>query len=949
MNRFSSFARNEKGAVPLLILIAVVGVIGVLAVASFAPFRNSILSALYPKNASFAAGIFNENFESGNLNSWDSKIVETNGVIEPSTSAAFEGQYGLHVKTAVNDDVRITKNIPSTSELYTRIRFRRLTDFPPTESSRKIVSNGAASLRFRTQTEYQNRMFLDGGTAGSVDTNFSPEINRWYCLELYTLADPRNGSMKAFVDGQLVASKDNISFASPMNSVWVGSDGLETSSLIEYDIDDIALNDANQIGCGATQAPTGPKRSSGAPSGYINQYTTSTSISMKTEVAASCKYAPTAGVEFAAMTNNLSSSDGLTHVASVSGLSAPNTYQYFVRCKDNQTGQINNDDYKIRFTLAIDDTEVKPIELVANYEAISVYAPFNGDQNANNSASFMYRKQGESNWRNGVPMTVDRRITVLGISGANPFVNQYRASIFGLQPNTSYEVQVVFIDPEGTRNTNPITQMVTTRNDNPPLGTVIETPSTTNLVISQSGTPDNWRSYIPPAGQTSNISGTVTINADYIRIKGFQFNPGIIVIGKSASNIIIEDNTFNIYVHPVIREGGDYTGTSATSENITIQRNSFIKPVDSTAKGTRFVNFVNNTKGGHIIRKNTFKDLSGAPRVAGEYWDCLGGAPNFSITGFVYRDSDINDNYFEGCNDDQVESDGANMNVRIWNNRFTAGANGLQVISVDPTMLGPLYVVRNVSYGNYKANFVKLGSDSTGQINFYHNTHYIPDSTTELKGQGFSYANRGIENIVSRNNIMQVRRYVIELTDGGATHSFDYDNLFTTNADGTVRFAKWDNNSYDTFSKFKALGQEKNGYSYDLVNDRINGFIDPAKYDLRLLSTSTLLDKGKVIDGINSADSPWPYTGSGPDIGAFELAGSAASIAPSSFPAASVIKKLGDIVSPHDKVDIFDYNQLLTDFGKTGSGLVSDIDTSAGSLNKIDIFDYNLLMTNFGK
>ena len=50
----------------------------------------------------------------------------------------------------------------------------------------------------------------------------------------------------------------------------------------------------------------------------------------------------------------------------------------------------------------------------------------------------------------------------------------------------------------------------------------------------------------------------------------------------------------------------------------------------------------------------------------------------------------------------------------------------------------------------------------------------------------------------------------------------------------------------------------------------------------------------------------------------------------------------------HDgKVDIFDYNPLVADFGKTGTpGFVpADIDKNG----KIDIFDYNILVANFGK
>jgi hypothetical protein len=132
---------------------------------------------------------------------------------------------------------------------------------------------------------------------------------------------------------------------------------------------------------------------------------------------------------------------------------------------------------------------------------------------------------------------------------------------------------------------------------------------------------------------------------------------------------------------------------------------------------------------------------------------------------------------------------------------------------------------------------------------------------------------------------MQANRYVIELTDGGATNTFDYDNLFTTDP---TRFAKWDGNTNNsnTFTKFQTIiqqvngygdnisaqgiGQEKNGYNFDMVTDRVNGFVSPASNDLRLLSTSTLIDKGLVIDGINNADSAWPYKGNGPDIGMYE-------------------------------------------------------------------------------
>ncbi len=51
----------------------------------------------------------------------------------------------------------------------------------------------------------------------------------------------------------------------------------------------------------------------------------------------------------------------------------------------------------------------------------------------------------------------------------------------------------------------------------------------------------------------------------------------------------------------------------------------------------------------------------------------------------------------------------------------------------------------------------------------------------------------------------------------------------------------------------------------------------------------------------------------------------------------------GDLDRDGD-VDIYDYNILVTNFGRTGTN-VADIDGNG----KVDIFDYNIIVTNFGK
>jgi len=57
----------------------------------------------------------------------------------------------------------------------------------------------------------------------------------------------------------------------------------------------------------------------------------------------------------------------------------------------------------------------------------------------------------------------------------------------------------------------------------------------------------------------------------------------------------------------------------------------------------------------------------------------------------------------------------------------------------------------------------------------------------------------------------------------------------------------------------------------------------------------------------------------------------------------STVDKKGDANSDN-KVDIFDFNTLMINWGKTGSNL-----NDFNSDNKVDIFDFNLLMVNWGK
>ena len=68
--------------------------------------------------------------------------------------------------------------------------------------------------------------------------------------------------------------------------------------------------------------------------------------------------------------------------------------------------------------------------------------------------------------------------------------------------------------------------------------------------------------------------------------------------------------------------------------------------------------------------------------------------------------------------------------------------------------------------------------------------------------------------------------------------------------------------------------------------------------------------------------------------------------ATSSTPTPTPVTKSGDL-NGDGKVDIFDYNLLVADFGKTGAAGFSPADIDKNG--KVDIFDYNQLIANFGK
>ena len=100
------------------------------------------------------------------------------------------------------------------------------------------------------------------------------------------------------------------------------------------------------------------------------------------------------------------------------------------------------------------------LTLASTFDAISVRASFTGDPNGSNSASIQFRKQGDATWQNAFTPIVDRKMSISGHT--NPYADQARGSIVGLQAGTTYEVSLTFSDPDGIVGSATLTGTVAT-------------------------------------------------------------------------------------------------------------------------------------------------------------------------------------------------------------------------------------------------------------------------------------------------------------------------------------------------------------------------------------------------------------------------------------------------------------------------------------------------------
>jgi hypothetical protein len=522
-----------------------------------------------------------------------------------------------------------------------------------------------------------------------------------------------------------------------------------------------------------------------------------------------------------------------------------------------------------------------PAENIANPRAVSTYecAGIYWKTPEAGACKIRFKEAAKGSWKESLELVYDSRDS------------EYRGSIIGLTSNTEYQVELSTSSAKSQLKFK-------TRNDHFLVGKTTLLPqgeSDKPVVITESGTPDAYHLVTIPDNSKSvlnlkNVSSYgIDIDADYVIVRGVEIrNAAIhaIRIRRNRHDIVIEQchmifwgriggpNTYGNL------EGGSDSGVWGDNgtENITVQRNLIEDPRGASndwesghPDGPQGITF-NQSKGGNVIRYNDIVTTEDH----GYYNDGIGGSSNFSLVGNMNKDSDIYGNLIRGIWDDAIESEGANMNVRIWGNYMHLFFNG---IASACTSKGPLYTFRNV-FGESRTghrntmggSVFKLGGRNEfagGKRFIFHNTAMQPNGVFDA----FSNFSRDLNCVYSRNNIFDAPGRLATDRENEPVSDYDYD-YFSGSSRGNAKEQHGIRISTTPSSTRLFVESYRLEFYPRLTINSIKWGAQPYEFGERKINVTDpvvwiknpMIDGGIIIPGFNDN-----YIGAAPDAGAFEV------------------------------------------------------------------------------
>ena len=288
----------------------------------------------------------------------------------------------------------------------------------------------------------------------------------------------------------------------------------------------------------------------------------------------------------------------------------------------------------------------------------------------------------------------------------------YRGSIVNLDEDTPYELRII------AANGDVLTQQeFRTWSSQVPIGKTIgldETTFTGRLTLSESGSPEGWIKITAKKGFVlrNDRKGPLIelYKARYVILEGLTLRGGLkeaISIGRCENVRVVNCDIAGwgrIGTQRFDRDGKYYTEDGrainwdsailVSRSTRTVVERCYIHDPVSTANSWYYSHPAGPQAVGMDKSRSTvlrYNDFIGSDE---HRWnDAVEGAGNFHIDGGFNRDGDVYGNMMCFANDDAIEIDGGQTNVRVFLNKFEGCLCG---VSIQGCMSGPSYVFRNL-------------------------------------------------------------------------------------------------------------------------------------------------------------------------------------------------------------------------------------------------------------
>ena len=478
-------------------------------------------------------------------------------------------------------------------------------------------------------------------------------------------------------------------------------------------------------------------------------------------------------------------------------------------------------------------SNISEVKTYGSFETAGIIIKIDG-MNFNETATVEYKKSGMDDYKRG-----------------HDFVrydgNHMATSLFKLDLNSTYDLRITLIDPDGVTGINPYLSNVTTKPE-----FSIPTPLRVVNVSNQTQLDDAVYD-LQPGDEVRLSAGTYSTGVHISSKSGTQANPIVftsqgntkaIIQGNSDGGIQIEHGAYfiinklevhnesgagiffrgchnmaitNCYIHD--NQPGDYTA------NIEIQHGEEANPplkgnflivnnvisdethdvvdenqgplatninepgqsyfgIDCRYNPGPFITIRNNVIHGVVDGIHPCADEGDPPVMGPDDLDVL--------NAWVDRELDIYDNIIYDCKDDDIELDGHMVNGRVFDNRLGKCEN---TISVAPFYAGPVFILRNYMSG-FHQGCLKQNTGVEGitrNVLFYHNTAWEKPRTNPPHCGSEYCLYRGEpakqQNFIYKNNIFYARGRVYN-GDMYTPGDFHKDDVFDYNLDYSTREAE---------------------------------------------------------------------------------------------------------------------------------------------------------------